>query len=121
MDYSTINKILFFSLSNAFIIFVWLNTDFFIEYYKLFKIKGLKVADEHIKRNESGFIEIFPDFLKKNSRSFFTKIISCPICLGTWISFLSIPHVGYNFLIVAYFSLFFYYLLLIFFKLSDRL
>jgi hypothetical protein len=110
MDYSIISKILFFSLSNSFIIFCWLNTNFFIEYYKLFKIKGLRLADEYIKRNESGFIEIFPDFLK-NKDNFLCNLFSCPICLTVWLSIASTFWIFPSTFVVAFFTFIFYFVL----------
>lgn len=102
-----IHEILFFSLSNAFIIFCWLNTNFFIEYYKLFNIKGLVLADEYIERNKSGFIENFPDYLKSKD-SFLCNLVTCPICLTVWFSIASAYWTFPAIFIIGFFTFVFY-------------
>lgn len=110
MYYNELAKILFFSISGSFILFCWLNTNFFIEYYKLFKFKGLKAADEYIEENKAGFIEIFPDFLKRKD-NFLCNLLTCPICLSVWCSIASIFFTNFSLLIVGYFTFLFYCLI----------
>jgi len=77
----------FFSL-NSFIIttilFIWFNTDAFIEYLKLFKLDFFII--DYLK-NSNGLT--FPQyiFLKRPQYDssiikFLIKLISCPVCLG---------------------------------------
>jgi hypothetical protein len=103
-------NIFFFSVSISYILFVWNYTNAFIEYYKILKLKFLSSANSYIKQNEAGFVELYVEYLKK-SDNFFAKLFSCPVCLGFWLSLLSIPFVNLYFLSVSYFSLLLYVLL----------
>lgn len=65
-----------------FIMFIWFNTDAFLDYFswtKLFKLKDYK---EYILKNRK---IIYPDFLFIQSPNFFTKLLSCKPCLNFWI------------------------------------
>ena len=77
----------------ALLLFVWLETDAFVEYVKLFKLNNL-ASFNFLRANEYEYYmsknleeEItYPDFLSSNYNNFFTSLISCPICVSVWLS-----------------------------------
>lgn len=99
-------------LSFAIIIFVWKNSNFLVDYYNWFELKGLKWLDDYNKRNENGFIENFFDYIAREKSDYYgIKLLTCPICLSVWCGILCIPFVWWKFLAVSYLVLFFYYIL----------
>jgi hypothetical protein len=61
---------------------IWLKTNAFVEYMQLFKLdKFFHVKDYmDMQSNQS-----YPEFLVEYYNSFFTRLISCPICLSVWL------------------------------------
>ena len=116
---NNLSLILSISISQCIAIFIFLNTNFIIEYYNLFKIKGLYWLDEYNKYNQDGYTCSFSEFLIRQYDTFFTRLLTCAICLSVWGGLLSIPLIGLNFLIVTFFTLIFYFLLKILYNLSK--
>ena len=81
---------LLFILSSliATILLAWFNSDFIVEYGKLFGMsKLLKLRDYRMKKLEHGGpTPTYPQFLRMTYDNFFVKLISCPICLSIWFS-----------------------------------
>lgn len=107
------------SISFGVTIFLFLNTNFVIEYYNLFKLNGIKILDEYNKKNKNGYICSFPDFLINEYDNFFINLITCPVCLSIWLSIMSIIFVGKFFLLVSFLTLISYFLLKIMYNLQK--
>jgi hypothetical protein len=104
--------ILIFSISFAFLIFVFKDTDAIIEYYNLFNIKGLQWLDDYNKRNEHGYIESLNSYIaREKDHLFLVRLITCPICISTWLGIFTIPWTAFSFLVVSYLTLIFYFVL----------
>lgn len=71
--------------SIIFINIIWFETEAFVEYVKLFKIKWFKV-NEYLLAKESNFELTYHSYLLQYHKNFFTKLITCPICFTTWLS-----------------------------------
>jgi hypothetical protein len=71
------------------ILFIWFNTDAFIQYSKLFKLdKKFKISDwESYRIDVSGKIS-YQEYLSLKHKGFLTKLISCKPCLTFWVTFL---------------------------------
>jgi len=77
----------------ALVLFVWLETDAFVEYVKLLRLNrlasfGFLRVDEYedyVSKNLEEEVT-YPDFLSSNYNNFFTSLISCPICISVWLS-----------------------------------
>ncbi len=69
----------------TFINIIWFDTEAFVEYIKLFKLNWFKV-NEYLIARESNFELTYHTYLLYNHKNFFTKLITCPICLTTWLS-----------------------------------
>lgn len=72
----------------ALILLVWFETDAFLEYMKIFYLNKLFKINEYEKRVNENLEEdiTYPDFLASDYNNFFTRLMSCPICLGFWVS-----------------------------------
>jgi hypothetical protein len=74
------------SLVLAHILVVWFQTDAFVEYAILFGLaEQCKVKQylETIKDNPWSFPEFLNELYQKH---FFVRVLSCPVCLATWLS-----------------------------------
>jgi len=83
----------------SFVLLAWLETDAFYEYCKLFGFKKLfkikEYADFEGDSVTLGFSSDAKDlsvnmgyleYLQTEYDSFFIRLITCPICLGTWLN-----------------------------------
>lgn len=76
-----------FTFYNVFWLFIWFNTEAFIEYGKYMpKIKDLLRIEEFKNYQFKGGILNYPTYLQVNYNNFFTRLISCPYCLLFWIN-----------------------------------
>jgi hypothetical protein len=96
---------IYFTFINIFLLVVWFKTEAFIEYNNIIKIfKSIfKVKEYDMFRKENPDID-YNTFLLIRYNSFFTRLISCPICLNTWFCILSIPFIHNIFNIFLNFS-----------------
>jgi hypothetical protein len=78
----------------ALLLLVWFETDAFNEYCKLFKLTNFFYLDEFNATLKEGSTLSYPDFLREFYNSFFTRLISCPICLSVWLGGLCSLFVG---------------------------
>ena len=84
------------SCSIALVLYIWLETDAFVEYVKmlrldrnmLFMFLRVNEYEEYISKNLEEDMT-YPDFLSYECGSFFTTLISCPICVSVWLSIFS--------------------------------
>ena len=90
------------------VLVVWFKTNAFVEYINLFKLGGYFKVGEYTKL-DTGLS--YPDFLKEFYNSFFTRLISCPICTATWLGIFSSALFGVVFINSTIFALFFYLLI----------
>ena len=86
-------------------------TDFLVEYGKIFRFISFEKDIEYkcFKIQNNGKVN-FLDFLQSKNNNFFTRLISCPFCLGFWMC-----------LIVTkiQFLLFVYFVYVILYKATD--
>jgi len=68
------------------ILIVWFHTEAFIEYSKVFRLHRLFKIDEFEKAYENDFTLEYIPWLKTRYDSFFTRLISCPWCVGFWLT-----------------------------------
>lgn len=66
---------------------IWFKTDAFIEYGRLLGLsKMLKFEEFHAKKLTEPYLLTYPQFLRITYNTFITRLISCPICLSTWMA-----------------------------------
>lgn len=72
----------------VFILFIWFNTDAFIQYSKVFKLSRLfKINDWEDYRVSNPKIS-YLEYLNLGHKNFFTKLVSCKPCFNFWITFI---------------------------------
>lgn len=74
------------ALSIAMLLVIWFKTDAFVEYVRLFGLsKRFELVEfEKLKSGDPSFTYV--DFIVNYwSDNFFTRLITCPICLATWL------------------------------------
>ena len=81
----------------TFVLIIWFNTEAFVEYSHLLKIKWFKVKDYLIAK-ETDFTLTYHSYLLQKHNNFFTRLITCPFCLNFWLILLGKFIFGYLFL-----------------------
>lgn len=71
----------------SFFTFIWFQTDFVVQYAKLFGLGRLVKENEWKKYQETDRDPKYPHFLRENYECWFTHMVGCPFCL---IGFLSL-------------------------------
>lgn len=102
------------AMSLAMMIIIWLRTDAFVEYISLLPTdlqKLVKVDEYNQYIKDTHETTSYPDFLIIRYNNFFTRLLSCPICISVWLGFpLSILFLSVKFsLAVSFMGLLFYY------------
>ena len=106
----------------CFILNVWFNTSAFVEYCKYFNLGCLVFyISDYEKRKELAPSLTYISYLRTTfPKSFFIKLIACPICVSFWINILySIGVSNWNmFFVNCWLSLALYYILVFLSRLS---
>jgi hypothetical protein len=114
---------LYFIFINAFVLLIWFKTEALYEYGTKIPIlnKFLKL-NRYIEFKKKYSDVKYPIFLNIEQNNFFTKLLSCPICLNTWLNILTYPFLSlYNTIFLNFFgSLILYYISVILMKQHDR-
>ena len=101
---------------------VWFNTNAFVEYSYVFRFDKLIKAQEYLDFNIDNQTSLhYTHFLKLNYDNFFTRLISCPICLCIWLNLFSL-FFNKNFIVFLYsstLSLFLFYIFSLIYKRTN--
>lgn len=84
----------------ALILLIWFDTDAFVEYAEILSTKFPKLKDklflpDYELVTQSNYIS-YPDFLVEYHNCFFTRLLSCPICVSTQLGLFFGLFVGLN-------------------------
>jgi hypothetical protein len=112
-----------FIFINAFILLVWFKTDALYEYLTNIPVLNNLFKIDKYKEFRSKYPDVkYPIFLNIEYNSFFTRLISCPICLNTWLSIFTLIFIKtYSIIFLIFFgSLILYYITVILMKNHDR-
>jgi hypothetical protein len=64
----------------------WYKTDFVLEYGKLFRLNKFLGIDKYYEKKKFNLDLTYYLFVATSYKGFFIRLISCPICLTTWLS-----------------------------------
>jgi hypothetical protein len=64
----------------TFLLVIWFNTEAFVEYSHILKLKWFKIYD-YLNAKETDFTLTYHSYLLQKHNSFFTRLITCPFCL----------------------------------------
>jgi len=83
--------ILTISCSIALIMLIWFKTEAILEYGNLIGLgKFLKMEEFYTKRFLEPYPLTYPMFIRSvYCNSFFIRLITCPVCLGIWLSIIA--------------------------------
>jgi hypothetical protein len=98
------------SLLVSYCLVIWFNTNAFVEYFSLLRLGRFFRISEYQDLVKNGYGESFVSFLKEYYHDIFiVRLVSCPICLGFWLTVALLLFFGsVSYIFVAPLSLFFY-------------
>lgn len=102
------------SMTVAMVLTIWFKTNAFVEYAEFL---GLTHVVQILKDYKVVSLEtpslLFVDFVAENCNTFFSRLITCPICTATWLSIILTLTIGKLSLLcpVAFLGLFLYLIL----------
>ena len=104
-------------LISSFLFFLY-NTDAFVEYVSLFRLKKVFRLDKYEEHLRSYPLNSYWDFILYERSNFLTKLISCPICVSVWLNlgFFSYFRDMVALIFNIWFTLFLYFLLRVMFN-----
>ncbi len=83
----------------ALVLLVWFKTEAFVEYFSFIKpLAKLFKLDQFKDIKDNGGELSYPEFLAEYYNSFFTRLISCPICMSVWAGLFLSPLTGLAYL-----------------------
>lgn len=112
-----------FTFYNVFWLFIWFNTEAFIEYCKYIpKVRDYLKIKEFKDHQFKGGILNYPVYLQVYHNNFFTRLISCPYCLLFWINLTTfmILYNKYFFFVNYVVSVVMYYIVLVIIKYENN-
>lgn len=96
------------SILLGYVLFVWFRTNVFVEYVNLFRLSQFFYVADFNKLNTDGYNGSYLEFLKEYYyEQFFVRLVSCPICLGFWLSLIVVVFLNCSVLLIP-FTLCFY-------------
>ena len=96
------------SILLGYVLFVWFRTNVFVEYVNLFRLSRFFYVADFNKLTTDGYNGSYLDFLKEYYyEQFFVRLVSCPICLGFWLSLIVVVFSNCSVLLIP-FTLCFY-------------
>ena len=70
----------------AIILLIWFRTEAYIEYCRLLKLDKISLYEEYDFLKKGDVSLTYLGFLRQYHNNFFTRLITCPICVSVWIS-----------------------------------
>jgi len=102
------------------VLIIWLKTNVFYEYIKVLKLDKIRIIKELFNLEEyENFVNQakvsvnYSEFLSITNDDFFSKLVSCPICLTFWMSVAVVFIMPLYFPLVVILTLFIYNIYLI--------
>lgn len=75
-----------------FCLIIWFNTEAFVEYFRYIPILNKKFYIKMYLATKDKMIDLkYLDFIVMEKNCFFTRLISCPLCLNTWLNIFCLP------------------------------
>lgn len=71
-----------------FLLFIWFDTDAFVEYFRLLKLSKLFKIDKFDEYKTQNPKITYLSFIRQKYSNFYTRLITCPPCINFWIVFL---------------------------------
>ncbi len=106
------------SFLNSSLLFLLYNTDAFVEYASLLRLKKIFNIDKYEEHRKSFPANTYWEYVLYNRSNFVTKLISCPICVSIWANFacFSVYRDPEGLVLNIWFTLFLYFGLCVMFR-----
>lgn len=72
----------------ALILLIWFRTDGVLEYCRVFKLDAISFYKDFDVKYKEDVSLTYLHYLRMYHNCFFVRLITCPICLSTWIGIL---------------------------------
>ena len=72
----------------AVILILWFRTEVVIEYGKMLRMNWLLFYSDYEELKKQDLRLTYLGYLRQYHNNFFTRLITCPICLSVWLSIL---------------------------------
>ena len=79
-------SILLFAPTVAMQLIFWFKKNTIVEYGELLRLNKLLKLDDFRRMTENDELMSYPKFLWLEKDCFVTRLISCPVCFGTWLT-----------------------------------
>jgi hypothetical protein len=99
-----------------FLLFIWFDTDAFIEYFRLLRLSKLFKIDKFDEYKTQNPKITYLSFIRQKYSNFYTRLITCPPCINFWIVLLFCIILNYWFIIILFIFCIIYLLLLLFLR-----
>jgi hypothetical protein len=75
----------------AFFLVIWFKSEAYVEYCRIFQLQRISNFEDYDEKKKNDVTLTYHGYLRQYHNSFFTRLITCPICIATWLAlFLSI-------------------------------
>lgn len=72
------------------ILLMWFRTDVWLEYCRLFRLDVISYYKDFDKKRQQDITLTYHIYLRRYHNAFFTRLITCPICLSVWLGIIAI-------------------------------
>jgi hypothetical protein len=79
-------EIFYLPVAFACILYIWHNTEVFVEYLTLFRLDNFFHIKKYKEKQETNSMIDYETFLLTNHNGFFVRLITCPICVSVWMN-----------------------------------
>ena len=74
------------SLIVATILVLWFRTEAYVEYCRLFHLNFISFYKDYDAQHKNDVSLNYFGYLRQYHDTFFVRLITCPVCVGTWLS-----------------------------------
>lgn len=70
----------------ALVLLIWFRTEAWLEYCRLLGFDAISFYDDFSIKQKNDALLTYHIYLRRYHNCFFVRLITCPICLGTWVT-----------------------------------
>ena len=71
----------------ALVLLIWFRTDAWLEYCRILHLDRISFYKDYEAKKHEDATLTYLTYLRREHNSFFVRLITCPICLAVWLSF----------------------------------
>lgn len=70
----------------AMILLIWFRSEAYLEYCRLFNLDKISFYKDYEEKKNQDARLTYLDYLRQYHYNFFTRLITCPVCLSVWVA-----------------------------------